>query len=198
MKKLLVTLSALMVATHMFGATEKAYATKTASFDLGMIMPNPEQESDFKKAPQEYQDGMMALMKELEKISKPWQEKRIKYEKMVEEAKKKGSLASKESQEKQKEELLQLQYELGMGQQKLQQFQQERFGALQAMLYEKVKKAVKQIRIAQGWDMTVMAFDADPKCDITENVINLLNSEYNAKKKAEKQAADKKKTEDKK
>ena len=192
MKKILLTLSALMIATNMSATTEKAYATKTASFDLAMIMPNPEQESDFKKAPQEYQDGMEALMKELEKRSKPWQEKSNKYNKMVDEAKKKGSLASKEAKEKQQEELLTLQYELRMGQQQLQQFQQERLGALQGAFYEKAKKAAKQIRIAQGWDLIVIAFDADAKCDITENVISALNSDYNAKKAAAKKETVKK------
>ncbi len=73
----------------------------------------------------------------------------------------------------------------------LQKYYSRAVQKLQMDMHENIKKASKDLRVQKKLGAVLpadIALDVDPKANITQDVIDLLNREYEAKKKAEKKS----------
>lgn len=172
---------------------KKAMATKIAFVNLNRIVtidPNL-----IKTASDEWREFYDDLQKKIQPVDEELRKLKDKFEKAKQEFEemKKGGLMSNEAMQRQYEEAAKLEYELSRKGYDRDQFVREELEKGQKMVGPKIEKAVKELRINQGWDMVIRGeyiLDAENKFDLTDQVLEKINKEF-AAEKAKKEVAKK-------
>lgn len=104
----------------------------------------------------------------------------------------KNKWSSEESRDSKAQALVVKEAEITSEIKNLQKYHSRAVQKLQMDMHENIKKAAKEIRVQRNIGCVLPAditLDVDPKVDITKDVIDLLNKEYEAKKKSAEKGA---------
>jgi|GEM_PF-2317457 len=129
------------------------------------------------------------LMGDAEEKIKPrlesLQKKQTEFQKKAKDAQIKGQANMDEDTMAQ---LTKLEHDIQVDAKAYQAYSQKLMGEMQAQFGEKVTAVVKAVAKEQGWTHVLPGplLYVDPACDITEDVVERLNSEYRAEQRAKK------------
>lgn len=170
-------------------AVKEAVNTKIAFINLNALLPM----SDFNvsTASHEWRDLMLQLQdtlipgtNELKQIEESYMKKCAEYESMQ-----KTGVSSPDASRRKAEEIMRLEPQIQEKRQKYQKLITDEMKKIQEIVVPKIDSIIADIRIKQGWDMIARSealMAADPRLDLTEQVVEILNKEY-AQVKAKKE-----------
>jgi outer membrane protein len=135
------------------------------------------------------QDTLKPAQREIAELEERYKKKASELESLQ-----KSGISSKEAlRKKYEEELAPLEFQLQNQAQQYQRFSYDELGKAQQIIGPKIEKVINSIRTAQGWDMIInreAVISFNPRYDITQEVLELLNKQY-AMEKAKKAEAKK-------
>lgn len=203
MKYLSITVLSLLAATA-FAAPEAkegkkvtenkvvATAPKIATINLQLIKPRDGQDAGalyWKDLINDLKEALKAGDSELQKLDENYAKGRKEIESLS-----KSNMATQDTLQRKAEDLYRLEQDLSMKMQKRQAFIAEELRKAEEVLDPKVEKILTAIRKEQGWDFVmrnevIVSMDSSSKFDLTQQVLNALNSDYDKEKKAKAAAA---------
>lgn len=143
-----------------------------------------------------WRDKVQELQKEMEPRIKKFQADQEKLKKLAEKLNNPATVWDNEfSKEAAVQEAIQLENTLKTAGQAAQAFEQKRAQEIQAMLFEDISKAVREVAAELGYDVVIAEgiIYANGKGDITDKVIERMNKLYSSEKAAKKFSKDVKK-----
>lgn len=203
MKYLSITILSLLVVSTAFAAqvtkegkkvtTEiKATTPKIATINLTLIKPRDGQDAgtlQWRDFINELKEALKPGDTELQKLDENYAKGRKEIESLQQ-----TRMATPETLQRKAEDLYRLEAELSAKMQKRQSFITEELRKAEDVLDPKIDVILNNLRKAQGWDLVlrnevIVSIDKNSKFDLTQQVLDILNAEYQKEKKAKAEKA---------